>query len=81
MRKSPSKLQIAGIGIISLSALIFSFAGHKYFLIYLLFIIIGLVPIGIDYHRRGELKKFVWMNIFYLLLFAVFIILQFKSTF
>jgi hypothetical protein len=68
-----SKLKSLGLIIISVSALISSFTGNWY---YLLFGIIGLFLFGCDTQKRGRLKQFIWMNVIYLLIFAILIYLQ-----
>ena len=71
-----SKLRPLGLLMVSVSALVASFTGQWYFF---LFGIIGLALFALDAHHKGRLKQFIWLNVIYLLLFAILIYVQLKG--
>ena len=69
-----------GYGIMFLPFLVSFLTGYKNYIIAWICIALGVCLTGWDAYQKGELKKFLWFHVLYILIFAILVYFQLKST-
>ena len=81
MKLLNSNLKFIGIFLLSSATLFSSLTSHKYYYLFILPVIIGIIFIGMDYNKQGKLKSFIWMNAAFIFIFALLIYLTLNNIF